>query len=168
MTHFLYWTQEDSHSQAEDWGEPDCKMLFHENMTEILMKGSQLSRAVSSYVPWRYSPLADILSVWRREKNPFLLAYYTSDKGQGLSEVVTHTTTEVGYVILKLFSSNFFTGLGDRWLCACVPMWPIWKVPLPLWIFYFESFPDLIFYIKCSIQHVYHWTFNRISKKSIN
>ena len=68
MTHFLYWTQEDSHSQAEDWGEPDCKMLFHENMTEILMKGSQLSRAVSSYVPWRYSPLADILSVWRREK----------------------------------------------------------------------------------------------------
>ena len=108
MTHFLYWTQEDSHSQAEDWGEPDCKMLFHGNMTEILMKGSQLSRAVSSYVPWRYSPLADILSVWRREKNPFLLAYYTSDKGQGLSEVVTHTTTEVGYVILKLFSSNFF------------------------------------------------------------
>ena len=120
MTHFLYWTQEDSHSQAEDWGEPDCKMLFHGNMTEILMKGSQLSRAVSSSVPWRYSPLADILSVWRREKNPFLLAYYTSDKGQGLSEVVTHTTTEVGYVILKLFSSNFFYRFGGPMtLCLC-------------------------------------------------
>ena len=117
MTHFLYWTQEDSHSQAEDWGEPDCKMLFHGNMTEILMKGSQLSRAVSSHVPWRHSPLADILSVWRREKILFYLHITPVTRD---SQRSSHIKLLKWDMYFETFLFQFFYRFGGPMtLCLC-------------------------------------------------